>query len=340
MNEDDTTTEESTEPAVDIAEISEEVAEDVMLKMATARSKIVGEEIVERTALGLLQVLVDETEARHALLSKELFRSHQVLSQFTQRLEAVCRKQLRQSLQHGAQLHKELADEPLMRRQLENECTQERKKRIRPNTPMSYKNGVYAWLTKQISKGQKGDEWLKYCGKHVDPFCHSENSLLAFLRHQGTVRDAAVFHHLRAPPWENVAPQTTPSPAPDVPTHKDILQAIVQSESALIVDPVGSSQTSASPPVRPSSALSLVGPEGDDVHTLLKEAQESFVDLWQTTFPDKELATHWVEHWVAFADLLQLHILHYITSCIEVEGVTLQQSLFTSSLPFMESDLC
>ena len=198
-------------------------------------------------------------------------------------------KQLRQSLQHGVQLHKELADEPLMRRQLENECTQEQQKRIGPNTPISYENRVYAWLTKQISKGQKGDEWLKYCGKHVDPFRHSENSLLAFLRHQGTVRDAAVFHHLRAPPWENVAPQTTPPPPPDVPTHKDILQAIEQSESAWIVDLVGSSQKSASPPVSPSSALSLVGPEGDDVHTLLKEAQESFVDLWQTTFPDKEL---------------------------------------------------
>ena len=142
LNEDDTTTEESTEPAVDIAEISEEVAEDFMLKMATTRSEIVGEEIVERTALGLLQVLVDETEARHAVLSKELFRSHQVVSQFTKRLEAVCRKQLRQSLQHGAQLHKEVADEPLMRRQLENECTQERKMRIGPNTPMSYKNRV------------------------------------------------------------------------------------------------------------------------------------------------------------------------------------------------------
>ena len=119
-----------------------------------------------------------------------------------------------------------------------------------------------------------------------------------------------------------------------------ILQAVEQSESALIVDLVGSSQTSASPPVRPSSALSLVGPEGDDVHTLLKEAQESFVDLWQTTFPDKELAEHWAEHWVAFADLLQLHILDYIASCIEVEGVALQQSLFTSSLPIMECDLC
>ena len=253
----------------------------------------------------------------------------------------MCRKQLRQSLHHGAQLHKELADEPLMRRQLENECTQERKKRIGPNTPMSYKNRVYAWLTKQISKGPKGDEWLKYCGKHVDPFRHSENSLLAFLRHQGTVRDAAVFHHLRAPPWENVAPQTTPPPAPNMRTHKDILQAIEQSESALIVDFVGSSQTSASPPVRPSSALSLVGPEGDDVHTLLKEAQESFVDLWQTTFPDKELVfDESPEHKVAFADLLQLHILHYITSCIEVEGVAMQQSLFTSSLPIMECDLC
>ena len=174
----------------------------------------------------------------------------------------------------------------------------------------------------------------------MDPFRHSENSLLAFLRHQETVRAGAVFHHLHAPPWENVAPQTTSLPAQDVPTHKDILQAIEQSESALIVDLVGSSQTCASPPVRPSSALSLVGPEGDDVHTLLKEAQESFVDLWQTTFPDKELATHWVEHWVAFADLLQLHILHYITSCIEVEGVALQQALFTSSLPITECDLC
>ena len=227
LNEDDTTTEESIEPTVDIAEISEEVAEDFMLKMATARSEIVRGEIVERTALGLLQVLVDETEALHAALSKELFRSHQVLSQFTQRLEAVCRKQLRQSLQHGAQLHKELADEPLMRRQLENECTQERKKRIGPNTPMSYKNCVYAWLTKQISKGQKGEEWLKYCGKHVDPFRHSGNSLFAFLCHQATVRDAAVFHHLRAPPWENVAPQTMPPPPPDVPTRKDILPPMI-----------------------------------------------------------------------------------------------------------------
>ena len=45
------------------------------------------------------------------------------------------------------------------------------------------------------------------------------------------------------------------------------------------------------------------------------------------------------EHWVTFADLLQLHILHYITSCIEVEGIALQQSLFTSSLPIMECDL-
>ena len=275
-----------------------------MMRMATARSEIVGEEIVERTALGLLQVLVDETEACHAVLSKELFRSHQVLSQFTQRLEAVCRKQLRQLLQHGAQLHKELADEALMRRQLENDCTQERKKRIGQNTPMSYKNCVYAWLTKQISKGQKG-------GKHVDPFRQSENSLLAFLRHQGTVRDATVFHHLRAPPSENVAPQTTPPPPPDVPTHKDILQAIEQSESALIVDLVGRSQTSASPPVRRSSALSLVGPENDAVHTLLKEAQESFVDLWQTTFPDKELVfDESQEHWVAFADSLNC------TSCI------------------------
>ena len=34
LNEDNTMTEESTEPAVDIAEISEEVAEDFMLKMA------------------------------------------------------------------------------------------------------------------------------------------------------------------------------------------------------------------------------------------------------------------------------------------------------------------
>ena len=185
-------------------------------------------------------------------------------------------------------------------------------------------------------ENRRGDEWLKYCGKHVDPFHHSENSLLAFLRHQGTVRDAAVVHHLRAPTWENVAPQTTSLPLPDVPTHKDILEAIEQSESALIVDLVSSSQTSPSPPVRPSSSLSLVGLEGDDVHTLLKETQDSFVDLWQTTLPDKELL--W--HWVAFADLLQLHILHYITSCIEVEGVALQQSLFTSSLPLMECDLC
>ena len=147
LNEDDTTTEESTEPTVDIAEIYEEVAEDFMLRMATARSEIVGKESVERSALGLLPVLVDETEARHAVFSKELFRSHQVLSHFTQRLEAVCRKQLRQSLQHGAQLHKEVADQPLMRRQLENECTQKRKKRIGPNTPMSYKNRVCAWQT-------------------------------------------------------------------------------------------------------------------------------------------------------------------------------------------------
>ena len=261
LDEHDTTTKESTEPTVDIAEISQEVAEDFMLKMATARSEIVGEEIVERTALWLLQVLVDESEVRHAVLWKELFRSHQVLSQFTQRLEAVCRKQLQQLLQHAAQLHKELADKPLMRRQLENECTQERKRRIGPNTPMSYKNRVYTWLTKRISKGQRRDEWLKYCGKHVDPFRHSENSLLAYLRHQGTVRGSAVFHHLRAPPWENVALQKTSLPPPHVPNHKDILQAIEQSESALIVDLVGSSRTSASPPGRPSSALSLVGPE-------------------------------------------------------------------------------
>ena len=152
-----------------------------------------------------------ETEARHAISMSALPPAFAAYLQLTQRMESACCKQIRQSARREDQLIAELSSEPLQRRQLETECHSERRKRMGLSTPMSYKNRVYAWLTKQVSKGQKGADCVKYSDNHLEPFYHTKSSLQVFLRHHGVVRDAAAFNYL-IPIFVSPSPPTNQQP--------------------------------------------------------------------------------------------------------------------------------
>ena len=116
-----------------------------------------------------------------------------------------------------------------------DERSLERRKWLIPATSLSYRNRVLSWLVKQTARGRKAKEWEAYCGKHLDPFLHSENSLLVFLRHHGVVREATALHYLS--PVRGVSGSTQQQP-PDAQKDKRALErdAMQKSERSLIND--------------------------------------------------------------------------------------------------------
>ena len=138
--------------AVQLPKLAEE---EFLLLMATARSSVIRDELISRIATELHHTHMKQTEAWHAIAVSALPHAFAAYLQLTQRMESASRKQIQQYAQREVQLITEFSSEPLQRRQLKTECHSERRKRTGPSTPMSYKNRVYAWLTKQVSEGQK-----------------------------------------------------------------------------------------------------------------------------------------------------------------------------------------